>query len=257
MTLSRVAAHEAGRNMSERDIFKEVEEDLRREQLAKLWDRYGVYVLAVATMVILFVGAFNGWRWYEAKRASENGTAYFEATTLAGEQKYAEARDALAKLGQDAPAGYRTLAKLETAALHAKEGRKAEAVAVYDQVAADSSTDGVLKDFARIQGAALRLDEAEPAEIARRLDKLDADGNPWRYSARELLALSAYRSGNTAESEKLFTRILSDPFAPAEMRKRAESMLALLVKTSMTGSAQMGSQNGSGAPAPQKDAATQ
>ena len=243
--------------MSERDIFKEVEEDLRREQLAKLWDRYGIYVLGGAAAIILFVGAFNGYRWYEAKRASENGTAFFQATTLAGEQKYAEARDALAKLGKDAPSGYRALARLEIAALNAKEGRKADALTVYDQVASDNSVDGVLKDFAKVQGAALRLDEAEPAEIARRLDKLDADSNPWRYSARELLALSAYRSGNTAESEKLFTRILSDPFAPAEMRRRAESMLALLVKTAAGASAQTGPQNPAGTPAPQKDAATQ
>jgi hypothetical protein len=244
--------------MSERDIFKEVEEDLRREQLARLWDRYGVYALAVAAVIILMVGAFNGWRWYQDKLASENGTTFFQATTLAGAQKYAEARDVLTKLGKDAPAGYRSLARLETAALHAKEGRKADAIAVYDQLAADSSVDGVLKDFARIQGAALRLDEAEPAEITRRLDKLDADSNPWRYSARELLALSAYRSGNTAESEKLFTRILSDPFAPAEMRRRAESMLALLVKTGTGASVKAATpQNGAGAPAPQKDAATQ
>jgi hypothetical protein len=244
--------------MSERDIFKEVEEDLRREQLAKLWDRYGVYALGVAAAIILFVGAFNGYRWYEAKQAAENGTAFFEATSLVGDEKYAEAREALAKLGESAPAGYRTLAKLEIAALHAKEGRKADALAVYDEVARDSSADGILKDFARVQGAALRLDEAEPAEIAQRLDKLDADSNPWRYSARELLALSAYRSGNMAESEKLFTRILSDPFAPAQMRQRAESMLALLVKTGAGASAQAGpQQNPTGTPAPPKDAATQ
>lgn len=243
--------------MSERDIFKEVEEDLRREQLARLWDRYGVYAIGMATAIILFVGAFNGYRWYEAKRASENGTAFFQATTLAGEQKYTEARDALAKLGKDGPAGYRVLAKLETAALHAKEGRKTDALALYDQVAADSTADGVLKDFAKVQGAALRLDEAEPAEIQQRLAKLDADSNPWRYSARELLALSAYRSGNAAESEKLFTRILSDPFAPAEMRRRAESMLALLVRTGTGASAQAGPQNPAGTSAPQKDAATQ
>jgi hypothetical protein len=237
--------------MSDSDnIFREVEEDLRREQLAKLWDQYGVYFLAAATAVILLVGAFNGYRWYQAKIAAENGAAFFQAAELSDDKKYAEAREALAKLGQGGPASYRVLAKLELAGLHVKEGRKAEAVAIYDEVAVDSGADAVLKDFAKVQGAALRVDEADPAEITRRLDKLDADTNPWRYSARELLALSAYRSGNAAESEKLFTRILSDPFAPAEMRRRAESMLALLVKTNA------GAQGQAGNPA-QKDAATQ
>jgi hypothetical protein len=240
--------------MSDSDnIFREVEEDLRREQLARLWDRYGVYILGVAAFIILFVGAFKGYQWHLARQAAENGAAFVEASALGDDKKYTEARDALAKLGRDGPAAYRVLARLEQAGLHVKEGRKAEAVALFDEVAANPAADGILKDFAKVQGAALRLDEAEPAEIARRLDKLDADTNPWRYSARELLALSAYRSGNAAESEKLFTQILSDLFAPAEMRRRAESMLALLVKTS-TGN---GTQNGAAKNPAQKDAATQ
>jgi hypothetical protein len=242
--------------MSDSDhIFREVEEDLRREQFARLWDKYGIYVLIAGAVVILLVGAFNGYRWYQNKLATENGSAFFQATQEVEDQKYGEAADALAKLAKDAPGGYRVLAKLELAAVHVKQGRKADAVALYDEIAGDSATDGILKDFARVQAAALRLDEADPAEMARRLDKLDADGNPWRYSARELLALSAYRSGNMAESEKLLTRILSDPFAPAEMRRRAESLLALLVKTS--GGANAAAETGKTPAAPQKDAATQ
>lgn len=233
--------------MSEGDLFREVEQDLRREQLARLWDRYGVVIIATAVSIVLFVGAYSGYRWYQAKRATENGAAFYEASLLLDDNKTAEAREALSKLVKDAPGGYRLLAKLELAATHAKEGRQGDAVKLYDEVAQDG-VDPILKDFAKIQGATLRLDEAEPAEIAKRLDKLDADTNPWRYSARELLALSAFRSGNTAESEKMFNRILSDPFAPAEIRKRAESMLALLVKSSMPANAQAGAL---------KDAATQ
>jgi hypothetical protein len=241
--------------MSDSDnIFREVEEDLRREQIVRMWDKYGVYILAAAVAVILFVGAFNGYRWYQSKQAMENGALFDQASRQVEEQKYGDAQAALAKLAQNAPGGYRVLSKLELAAINAKEGKKAEAVALYDEVSGDNGADGVLKDFAKVQAAALRVDDADQAEITRRLGGIDADSNPWRYSARELLALSAYRSGNVAESEKLFTRILSDPFAPAEMRKRAESMLALLVKTSSGASAQTDT---SQAPAPQKDAATQ
>jgi hypothetical protein len=241
--------------MSDSDnIFREVEEDLRRDQLLKLWDRYGIHVLIAAGVLILFVGGFNIYRWYQHKQAMASGSTFFQATRAVEEQKYAEAGEALGKLAKEAPGGYRVLARLEQAAVHMKEGRKAEALALYDQVAGDSSADGILRDFARVQGAALRIDEAEPAEIAKRLDKLDADSSPWRYSARELLALAAYRSGNAAESEKLLTRILSDPFAPAEMRKRAESLIALLIKTGAAGAA---AEAGQTPATPQKDAATQ
>lgn len=243
--------------MSDSDnIFREVEDDMRREQLARLWDRYGVYVLAAALAIILIVGAFSGYEWYRAKVASENGAAFLQASKQVDDGKLGEAAEALGRIAKDAPGGYRVLASLELAAVHLKEGRRAEAAALYDQVAADSGADAILRDFARVQGAALKVDEEGFAEITRRLDKIDADNNPWRYSARELLALSAYRSGNAAESEKLFTGILSDPLAPAEMRKRAESMMALIVKTQAPTSARTGT-TGTAPAAPQKDAATQ
>jgi hypothetical protein len=242
--------------MSDSDhIFREVEEDLRREQLARLWDNYGVHVLIGAAAILLIVGAFSGYRWYLHKQATENGTAFYDATQKVDSNNYAEASDALTKLTKDAPGGYRLLAKLELAAVHAKQGRKADAIALYDEIAGDNGADSILKDFARVQAAALRIDEADQAEIAKRLDKLDADSNPWRFSARELLALSAYRSGNAAESEKLYSRILGDPFAPAEMRKRAENMLAVIVKAPANASAK--SDTPADAKAAQKDAATQ
>ena len=220
--------------MSNEDIFREVDEDLRREEIAKLWDKYGVFALIGAVCIVLAVAVFKAYGWWEAKQITENGTAFHQATGLVAASKNTEALAALDKLVKEAPAGYRMLAGLEVAALHTKEGRKAEAVAVYDRMAAGSG-DATLKDFARLQAAALRLDDADAKEISGRLEGLNADTNPWRYSARELLGLAAFRSGNTVESEKLFVQILSDPFAPAEIRKRAQIMLTLLVKAPVPG----------------------
>ncbi len=215
--------------MSEDNIFREVDEEMRREQMAALWDNYGVYVLIGASLIVAIVAGYSVYNWWSEKRAAENGAAYYQASELVDDNKGAEAIAAFAKLARDGGLGYRTLANLEQAAIHAQEGRKSEAVALYETVSR-SDADSMLRDFAKLQAAALRLDEAEPAEMTKRLGGLNADTNPWRYSARELLGLAAFRSGNTAESEKLFNQILGDPSAPAEIRRRAETMLALLVK---------------------------
>ncbi|WP_125461779.1 MULTISPECIES: tetratricopeptide repeat protein [Rhodomicrobium] len=215
--------------MSDDNIFREVEDDMRREQIARLWDKYGVYVLIGAGIIIVIVGGYNMFNWWAEKRAAENGAAYYQAGQLVNDKKYAEASEAFAKLGNSAGGGYQTLAGLERAAIFAQEGRKGEAVAAYEKVVRNG-TDPVLRDYATLQAATLRIDDADPAEMSRRLAGLNTDTNPWRYSARELLGLSAFRAGNMAESEKLFGQILGDPSAPAEIRKRAELMLALLVK---------------------------
>ncbi|MGF1621576.1 MAG: tetratricopeptide repeat protein [Rhodomicrobiaceae bacterium] len=217
--------------MSDEDnIFREVEEDMRRERLAAMWDKYGVFVIGAAAFFVIVVGGYNVNEWWQEKRSAEDGQAYYEASRLLDGNNTAEALDAFGKLANDGRSGYETLAHLKMAAIHAREGRKGEAVALYDQVS-KGGADRVLRDFASLQAAALRLDEAEPAEMQQRLSGLNNDNNSWRYSARELLALSAFRSGNVGESEKLFTQILGDPSAPAEIRRRAEAMLALMVKT--------------------------
>ena len=217
--------------MSENDnIFREVDEDMRREQIAALWDKYGVFVLAGAALIIVIVGGYNVYNWWAEKRAAENGRAYYEATRLIDEKKGAEAIDALEKLAGNTSGGYRTLSEFRIAAAKAQDGHKAEAVALYEKIG-QSGADPILRDFAKLQAATLRVDEADQKEMKERLDGLITDNNPWRYSAKELLGLAAFRSGDTSESEKIFGQILSDPAVPPEMRKRAEVMLALIVKT--------------------------
>jgi hypothetical protein len=216
--------------MSEDNIFREVDEDLRREQMAALMDKYGVYLLIGAAVIISVVGGYNAYSWWATKRAAENGAAYYQATLLVDEKKTPEALEAFSKFAGRTSGGYRTLAELDVAAIHAQAGRKADAVTAYDRVA-QSGADAMLRDYARIQAATLRLDDADRAEMVKRLEGLNTDTNAWRYSARELLGLAAFRSGNTGESEKIFSQILGDAGAPAEIRRRAEALLALLVKT--------------------------
>ena len=45
------------------DIFQEVDEEVRREQLKKLWDRYGNFVVAALILVVVGVAAWRGYAW--------------------------------------------------------------------------------------------------------------------------------------------------------------------------------------------------
>ncbi len=136
----RGAAIKPSGTMSDDNIFREVDEDLRREQMTALMDKYGVYVLIGAAIIIVIVGGFNVYSWWTIKRAGENGAAYYQAAQLIDEKKNPEALEAFSKFAGQASGGYHTLAELEVAALHAQQGRKAEAVAVYDRVAQSGAT---------------------------------------------------------------------------------------------------------------------
>ncbi len=74
----------------------------------------------------------------------------------------------------------------------------------------------------------MQIDDGNPETLMSRLEPLAADGNPWRYTARELQAVLALRSGDTARARELFTRLADDMDAPDSLRTRATEMLRAL-----------------------------
>lgn len=220
--------------MSDDTIFREVNEAVRQDQLKALWNRYGVFVAAAAVLIVVGVAGYKGWVYWRAKQAGDAGARYVGALQLAEQGQAQDARAAFAALAADGPSGYRALARLQIADAEARAGDRAKAVADYDALAADGSLRSILQDYARIQAATLRVDDAGLAEMQQRVGGVDTAGNPWRHSARELLGLAAFRAGDGKEAERYFGAALSDPEAPANLRRRAEMMLALTVKADAT-----------------------
>ena len=209
------------------DIFQEVDEEVRREQLKKLWQRYGHYLVALCILVIAGVGAWRGYQWWEAKQAAQAGAAFEQAVSLAEAGKHQEAEAAFAKLGADGTAGYRVLARLRNAAELARTDGKA-AVGGYDEIAADKGAGPVIQDLAAVRAGFLLVDTAPYSELRARLEPLTTPDRPFRHSAREILALSAWKSGDMTMARQWTDAIMSDPQTPAGTRSRAEVLSELI-----------------------------
>jgi len=209
------------------DIFQEVDEEVRREQLKKLWERYGTYIIAVCILVIAAVGGWRGNEWWQTKRAAEAGAAFEQAVTLAESGKRQEAEAAFAKLATDGTASYRVLARLREAAELAQTDRKA-AVKAYDEIAADKSVAIVMQDLAALRAGFLLVDNSSYADMRTRLEPLAAPERVFRHSARELLALSAWKEGDMSAARQWTNMITSDPQTPAGARSRAEVLSELI-----------------------------
>ena len=209
------------------DIFREVDEEVRREQLKKLWQDYGNYIIAVCLLVIVAVSAWRGYEWWENKRAAASGAAFEQAVTLAESGKRQEAEAAFAKLASDGTAGYRVLARLRNAAELAPTDRKA-AVTAYEAIAADGSAGRVIQDLATLRAGYLLVDTSSYGDMRALLEPLTGEQRPFRYSARELLALSAWKEGDMGAARQWADVILSDPQTPPAARSRAEVLSELI-----------------------------
>ncbi len=216
--------------MTDRDTFlREVDEAVRHDQYKQLWDRYGVYALGVAVLVVVGVAGYKGWNYWQEKRAQDAGSQFSQA--LEESTDAAKVREILTGLAQSGPEGYRVLARFQLAAAEAKAGETDKAVIDYDALAVDPSVDPILQGHATLQAAALRLDKADYAEMERRLKPLIDSGSAWQFSARELLGLTAYRLNNMNEAERQFSALVGDQGIPPNLRERADMMLALIVGT--------------------------
>lgn len=220
---------------NERDSFmREIDEEVRRERLMKLWDKYGVYILGGAAAIML---AVFGWKWYEAERnsaAAQAGAQFVEVSRLIAEGKNKEAIEGFEQIAKEGPTGYAQLAQLRLAAAARKAGKTDEAIRHYEALAGNSSADELLRGFAKLQIATLKVDTASWTEMQNQLTDLAKDDSSWKYSARELLGLAAYKAGKLNEARKTFTELLASGDTPQSIRQRAQVAMTLVTRAPVT-----------------------
>jgi hypothetical protein len=208
------------------DIFNEVDEEVRREQLRKLWERHGTLAIAAAVIAVVAVAGWRGYEYYEAKQAAVHGAQFDAATDLVDQGKAADAEAALGKIAAEGTSGYRTLARLRLAAATAERDPKA-AVSAYDAIAGDGSVSKVFQELAGVRAGMLLVDTAPLEEITKRLEPLAQQGATFRHSAREMLALAAVHAKDSAAAKKWFDMILGDAETPQSVRSRVEMLMTL------------------------------
>ena len=207
-------------------IFQEIDEEVRREKLKQIWDRYGNYIIAAALVFVLAVAGWRGYQWWQARLSASAGAEFEQAATLLEEGKYAEAEKAFAKIAKEAPSGYRMLARLREAAAMAQHDPKA-AVPLYDQLAGNSSLSSELRNLARLRAGTLLASSASYPELSKRLEPLTGPDGTFRHTAREILAFSAWRSGDMQAAKKWIDMIVNDVQTPLSTRSRIDMLMAL------------------------------
>ena len=209
------------------ELFDEVDEEVRREQLKKLWDKYSIYIIAVAILIVAAVGGWRGYQYLEAKKAAQAGDAFNKAIELSEQNKQAEAETVFTDLVAKGPYGYRLLSRFRLAAQVEKRDPKA-AVQMFDELAADRSIGTEQQELARIRAGGILVDSASYSDMKQRLEADTAPDATFRHVARELLALSAIRANDSTAARQWLDMISVDAETPPSVRSRAEALQALL-----------------------------
>lgn len=212
------------------NLLREIQEDLRRERLEKLWQRYGSVLIGAALAIVVAVAAYQAWKAWELSRREAHSEAFIKAEERAANDPVAAA-EAFSALADRGRSGLAVLAGFRQAALLADAGKLEDAAAEYAALAARVDHP-LYRDLARLRWVSARLISdpaaAEDARLGEALAALTGETNPWRFSAREIIAAIALRKGDVEQAREVFGKLQADVETPQGIRSRASEMMARL-----------------------------
>ena len=214
------------------DLFREIDEEIRQDRALEIWKKYGIYIIAVAILIVLGTAGYRIYSHFEQKNAEALGLRFqvaLEASTAGRSEDAAKEFEAIAAEGGK---GYAKLARFRAAAELALTS-KSEAIKLYDALSSDASVPLVLQGLARLRAATLATDDISFDELKARVDPLLPQGGPWAGLARELLGTKKLAANDFKAAGEYFDAIITDDAAPASVKQRATMFLAL-VKSSVS-----------------------
>lgn len=216
-------------DQTEDSLIREIDDELREEQMHKLWKRYGNAIIGVAVVIVAIVAGYQGWNTYTTNQRMSEGEQFYNSVLRSQSGDIEGAITGMQVLAETAGSGYAVLARFQEATLLSGRGDNIGAADVYRAIAEDTSVDSSLSAMALVLGAFQELDSSAPRDdLVRRLGTISNDSSPWRHSAREILALIAVEEGRRLDAAKQLGALADDSSAPAGIRSRARNLAAQL-----------------------------
>ena len=186
------------------DIFlREVDENLRRDQMRDFARKYGSWMIAGLILFLIACGAFIYWQQYRERRGEQQVEALSDAYKDIGSGNLSSAPQKLQGLADNGPKAVRASALFTLAAIALEKNDTAGAIAKYKALANDDGMPQPYRDAALLRQTSLEFDRLKPDEVISRLQPLAKQGNPWFGTAGELTAAALFKQGKKAEAGQL------------------------------------------------------
>ena len=209
-------------------FLREVDDELRREQMAHFMKRYGWAIVAAVLLVLAGIGGWIWWKAHAAAAAEAQGESLIAAldSLEAGNRGAAAPKlDALA--GSDLP-GYRAAALFARANSQTAAGNAPAAIATLRAIAANQDFDEVYRQAALVRQTQLEFDTLPPQQVVQRLRPLARPGSAWLGSAGEMLGVAYLKLHRPDLAGPVFASVGRDRNVPDSIRTRAVQMAGSL-----------------------------
>jgi hypothetical protein len=209
-------------------FVREVDENLRRDQLRDFLKAYGSWLVAAVVLFLVASGGFIWWKQNQQQRSEAQVEELAQIYKDIGSGNTARAPQQLDALSQSGSKAVRASALFTRAALALQQNDVKLAIGTYKSIAADDSLPDPYRHAALIRQTALEFDQLQPQEVIARLQPLAKPGEPWFGTAGEMTALAMIKQGKSQEAGQLYAAIAKDTGVPQSIRARAVQLAGSL-----------------------------
>jgi len=209
-------------------FVREVDENLRRDQMQNFFKAYGSWLIAAVILFLAASGGFIWWKQHQVRQSEAQVEKLAQIYKDIGSGNTSQSPGQLDELSKNGSKAIRASALFTRAALALQQNNVKLAAGTYKAIADDDSLPDPYRHAALIRQTALEFDQLKPEEVIARLQPLAKRGEPWFGTAGEMTALAMIKQGRKQEAGDLFAAIAKDQNVPEAVRGRAIQLASSL-----------------------------
>ena len=206
---------------------REVDEELQREKLRIMWQKYRFAIIGFVVGVLLVtIGneVYHSWR---QKVSLEESNAFENASVLAYTGDTDKAKVILEKLAKDGDTSYRALSEMKLAGIYLSQNDRSKALASLQKVMSSDAPEQ-LKAVATIAYVGQTFETENVQKLLDLLKPLLNSDSAFAGSAAELTAALYLKEGNNTAAVKTLQDAIANPVASPVVKQRLSELLSVI-----------------------------
>tara|TARA_A100000164_G_C21803087_1_gene721653 strand:+ start:142 stop:771 length:630 start_codon:yes stop_codon:yes gene_type:complete len=198
------------------NIFREVDEDIRKERYINLFRKYGVYVIAI---IVIIVGTLAGIQFYSGYQVNKNEMLFAEYINII-ENNSDDTLEKLSDSGETSNIFLNGMYLLKRSDLLVASGQIDQATLLLSEAIENNALNKIHNDVAIYKLLMINIETLSIEEIKSYQNKLISEVDAF-YLTEELIAIKFLIEGQKEDAIKKFSELSTNNSVPIEIKNRS------------------------------------
>ena len=201
------------------DIFDEVSEDLRQDQILKVWKKYSKFIIGFIILIIISVVGFQGYKSWNKNQLNIKSEHFFNALEKLEEKKFNESKKLFLNNPSKDSYGYSMLSNFGLAESHFKNKDIEKMILNYQVIYNNKNIDSYYQHLARFLSV-MKDNKSSYQQLHDRLKPILNSPNKLQILAAELEIILFIRFDMIKKAKESLKALLSRKEISIEQKNR-------------------------------------